>query len=178
MSLLQEVWARPHRARDQLGLRVVPRHPAQTPTAKIRCSSRTSRSTAGETRARSSSACRSRCSRSSSPQHRAATTATRGSRAEQEREPHDRRVLAAQHARQRVAARLPEFRMSMRDIAAMTDGSMLSTGVPRDSPIRSPRRPASAFTRHRRPRGPQARGARDSTASRPAPDTASLRAQS
>ena len=34
-----------------------------------------------------------------------------------------------------VSARLPEFRLSMRDIAALTAGSMLSTGIPVDSTV-------------------------------------------
>jgi flagellar motor switch protein FliM len=34
-----------------------------------------------------------------------------------------------------VAARLPEFRLSMRDIAALKAGSMLSTGIPVDSMV-------------------------------------------
>jgi len=34
-----------------------------------------------------------------------------------------------------IAARLPEFRLSMRDIAALKAGSMLSTGIPVDSPV-------------------------------------------
>jgi len=34
-----------------------------------------------------------------------------------------------------IAARLPEFRLTMRDIAALKAGSMLSTGIPVDSPV-------------------------------------------
>ena len=34
-----------------------------------------------------------------------------------------------------VAARLPEFRMSMRDIASMAHGGIITTGLPSDSPI-------------------------------------------
>ena len=34
-----------------------------------------------------------------------------------------------------VAARLPDFRLSMRDIAGLTAGSMLSTGIPVDSTV-------------------------------------------
>ncbi len=35
-----------------------------------------------------------------------------------------------------VAARLPEFRMSMRDIASMANGGIITTGLPNDSQIR------------------------------------------
>lgn len=35
-----------------------------------------------------------------------------------------------------VSARLPEFRMAMRDIAALTVGGVISTALPHDSPIR------------------------------------------
>ena len=35
-----------------------------------------------------------------------------------------------------VAARLPEFRMSMRDIASMAQGGIITTGLPNDSQIR------------------------------------------
>lgn len=34
-----------------------------------------------------------------------------------------------------VAARLPEFRLSMRDVLALGEGSILSTGVPTDAPL-------------------------------------------
>ncbi|MEP6493412.1 MAG: FliM/FliN family flagellar motor switch protein [bacterium] len=55
-----------------------------------------------------------------------------------------RRELAGQRAitegalrstRVEVAARLPEFRLSMRDIAGLKAGSMLSTGIPVDSNV-------------------------------------------
>lgn len=34
-----------------------------------------------------------------------------------------------------VAARLPEFRLSMKDVLALTEGSILSTGIPTDAPL-------------------------------------------
>lgn len=37
--------------------------------------------------------------------------------------------------RAEVAARLPEFRLSLRDIAALSAGGVLMTGIPRDAPI-------------------------------------------
>jgi flagellar motor switch protein FliM len=42
---------------------------------------------------------------------------------------------ALRQTRVDVAARLPEFRLSMRDIAGLTVGSMLSTGIPVDSKV-------------------------------------------
>jgi flagellar motor switch protein FliM len=57
---------------------------------------------------------------------------------------HARREAAGQRAitegalrqtRIEVSARLPEFRLSMRDIAGLTAGSMLSTGIPVDSTV-------------------------------------------
>lgn len=42
---------------------------------------------------------------------------------------------ALRQTRVEVAARLPEFRLSMRDIAGLTSGSMLSTGIPVDSTV-------------------------------------------
>ena len=57
---------------------------------------------------------------------------------------HARREAAGQRAvteaalrqtRIEVSARLPEFRLSMRDIAGLTAGSMLSTGIPVDSNV-------------------------------------------
>lgn len=39
-------------------------------------------------------------------------------------------------ARVGVSARLPDFRMSMRDIASMTEGGVISTALPHDVPIR------------------------------------------
>lgn len=48
--------------------------------------------------------------------------------------------LMAEHAlratRVGVAARLPSFRMSMRDIASITEGGVISTALPHDVPIR------------------------------------------
>jgi flagellar motor switch protein FliM len=64
---------------------------------------------------------------------------TSGARAQ-----HARREAAGQRAiteaalrqtRIEVSARLPEFRLSMRDIAGLTAGSMLSTGIPVDSTV-------------------------------------------
>jgi flagellar motor switch protein FliM len=57
---------------------------------------------------------------------------------------HARREAAGQRAvteaalrqtRIEVSARLPEFRLTMRDIAGLTAGSMLSTGIPVDSTV-------------------------------------------
>jgi flagellar motor switch protein FliM len=42
---------------------------------------------------------------------------------------------ALRQTRIELAARLPEFRLTMRDIAGLKVGSMLSTGVPVDSPV-------------------------------------------
>jgi flagellar motor switch protein FliM len=42
---------------------------------------------------------------------------------------------ALRQTRVEVAARLPEFRLSMRDIAGLKAGSMLSTGIPVDSTV-------------------------------------------
>ncbi len=42
---------------------------------------------------------------------------------------------ALRRTRIEVAARLPEFRLSMRDIAGLTAGSMLSTGIPVDTNV-------------------------------------------
>jgi flagellar motor switch protein FliM len=42
---------------------------------------------------------------------------------------------ALRATRVEVAARLPEFRLSMRDIAGLKAGSMLSTGIPVDSTV-------------------------------------------
>ncbi len=42
---------------------------------------------------------------------------------------------ALRATRVEVAARLPDFRLSMRDIAGLKVGSMLSTGIPVDSPV-------------------------------------------
>jgi flagellar motor switch protein FliM len=64
---------------------------------------------------------------------------TSGARAQ-----HARREAAGQRAvteaalrqtRIEVSARLPEFRLTMRDIAGLTAGSMLSTGIPVDSNV-------------------------------------------
>jgi flagellar motor switch protein FliM len=64
---------------------------------------------------------------------------TSGARAQ-----HARREAAGQRAvteaalrqtRIEVSARLPEFRLTMRDIAGLTAGSMLSTGIPVDSTV-------------------------------------------
>lgn len=54
------------------------------------------------------------------------------------REPPGQRIVtenALRNTRIEVAARLPEFRLSMRDIAGLTAGSMLSTGIPVDSNV-------------------------------------------
>jgi flagellar motor switch protein FliM len=54
------------------------------------------------------------------------------------REPSGQRIItegALRQTRIEVAARLPEFRLSMRDIAGLTTGSMLSTGIPVDSSV-------------------------------------------
>jgi flagellar motor switch protein FliM len=54
------------------------------------------------------------------------------------REPPGQRVItegALRQTRVEVAARLPEFRLTMRDIAGITAGSMLSTGIPVDSHV-------------------------------------------
>jgi flagellar motor switch protein FliM len=66
-------------------------------------------------------------------------TGTTGARAQQaRREPPGQRVMtegALRATRVDVAARLPDFRLSMRDIAALKAGSMLSTGIPIDSNV-------------------------------------------
>jgi flagellar motor switch protein FliM len=52
------------------------------------------------------------------------------------REPPGQRIItegALRQTRVEVSARLPDFRLSMRDIAGLTSGSMLSTGIPVDS---------------------------------------------
>jgi flagellar motor switch protein FliM len=49
------------------------------------------------------------------------------------------RVLAEHSLRAtrvNVSARLPEFRMSMRDLASLSQGGVITTGLPSDSPIR------------------------------------------
>ena len=54
------------------------------------------------------------------------------------REPPGQRVItegALRQTRVEVSARLPDFRLSMRDIAGLTTGSMLSTGIPVDSTV-------------------------------------------
>lgn len=54
------------------------------------------------------------------------------------REPPGQRMVTESALRQTridVAARLPDFRLSMRDIAGLTAGSMLSTGIPVDSTV-------------------------------------------
>jgi flagellar motor switch protein FliM len=54
------------------------------------------------------------------------------------REPPGQRVVAEgalRATRVEVAARLPEFRLTMRDIAGLKAGSMLSTGIPVDSTV-------------------------------------------
>lgn len=54
------------------------------------------------------------------------------------REPPGQRIItegALRQTRVEVAARLPDFRLSMRDIAGLTAGSMLSTGIPVDSNV-------------------------------------------
>jgi flagellar motor switch protein FliM len=54
------------------------------------------------------------------------------------REPPGQRVITENALRQTrvdVAARLPDFRLSMRDIAGLSAGSMLSTGIPVDSTV-------------------------------------------
>jgi flagellar motor switch protein FliM len=54
------------------------------------------------------------------------------------REPPGQRVItetALRATRVEVAARLPEFRLTMRDIASLKAGSMLSTGIPVDSTV-------------------------------------------
>ena len=54
------------------------------------------------------------------------------------REPPGQRVItegALRQTRVEVAARLPDFHLSMRDIAGLTAGSMLSTGIPVDSKV-------------------------------------------
>lgn len=54
------------------------------------------------------------------------------------REPAGQRVItegALRATRVEVAARLPEFRLTMRDIAGLKAGSMLSTGIPIDSDV-------------------------------------------
>jgi len=54
------------------------------------------------------------------------------------REPPGQRVItegALRQTRVEVAARLPDFRLSMREIAGLTAGSMLSTGIPVDSKV-------------------------------------------
>jgi Flagellar motor switch protein len=54
------------------------------------------------------------------------------------REAPGRRIVAEVALRQTqvdVAARLPDFRLSMRDIAGLSAGSMLSTGIPVDSSV-------------------------------------------
>jgi flagellar motor switch protein FliM len=62
-----------------------------------------------------------------------------GPRAQQaRREPPGQRVItegALRATRVEVAARLPDFRLSMRDIAGLRAGSMLSTGIPVDSSV-------------------------------------------
>lgn len=55
-----------------------------------------------------------------------------------ERELHaNREITEAQLRATRVAvrARLPEFRLAIRDVATLAEGSVLSTGIPTDSPI-------------------------------------------
>jgi flagellar motor switch protein FliM len=55
---------------------------------------------------------------------------------------HERAVsrAMAEHSlratRVNVSARLPDFRMSMRDIASLSHGGIITTGLPHDSPIR------------------------------------------
>jgi flagellar motor switch protein FliM len=54
------------------------------------------------------------------------------------REPPGQRIItegALRQTRVEVSARLPDFRLSMRDIAGLTAGSMLSTGIPVDSSV-------------------------------------------
>lgn len=54
------------------------------------------------------------------------------------REPSGQRIVAEGALRQtrvEVSARLPDFRLSMRDIAGLSAGSMLSTGIPIDSNV-------------------------------------------
>jgi flagellar motor switch protein FliM len=54
------------------------------------------------------------------------------------REPPGQRIItegALRQTRVEVSARLPDFRLSMRDIAGLTSGSMLSTGIPVDSAV-------------------------------------------
>jgi flagellar motor switch protein FliM len=54
------------------------------------------------------------------------------------REPPGQRVIAEgalRATRVEVSARLPEFRLTMRDIAGLKAGSMLSTGIPVDSAV-------------------------------------------
>jgi len=54
------------------------------------------------------------------------------------REPSGQRIVAEGALRQtriEVSARLPDFHLSMRDIAGLTAGSMLSTGIPIDSKV-------------------------------------------
>jgi flagellar motor switch protein FliM len=54
------------------------------------------------------------------------------------REPPGQRVItegALRATRVELAARLPEFRLSMRDIASLKAGSLLSTGIPVDSTV-------------------------------------------
>jgi flagellar motor switch protein FliM len=62
-----------------------------------------------------------------------------GTRAHQaRREPPGQRIVtesALRATRVEVAARLPEFRLTMRDIAGLKAGSMLSTGIPVDSNV-------------------------------------------
>jgi len=65
--------------------------------------------------------------------------AASGPRAQQaRREPPGQRVVtegALRQTRVELAARLPDFRLSMRDIAGLKAGSMLSTGIPIDSTV-------------------------------------------
>src|SRR6185295_5750200 len=55
------------------------------------------------------------------------------------RDPSGQQRIVAENAlratRVEVAARLPDFRLSMRDIAGLKVGSMLSTGIPVDSTV-------------------------------------------
>jgi flagellar motor switch protein FliM len=63
---------------------------------------------------------------------------TRSSAQQARREPPGQRIIAEgalRATRVEVAARLPEFRLTMRDIAGLKVGSMLSTGIPVDSPV-------------------------------------------
>lgn len=66
-------------------------------------------------------------------------TGSNGARSQQaRREPPGQRVVtegALRATRVELSARLPDFRLSMRDIAGLKVGSMLSTGIPVDSSV-------------------------------------------